>query len=173
MRLRTKLYLSGVVVLLGVLSYVTTSAQWIGGFPLGEFRIKVTSSDGKPIEGATLRIYSKKTSKLASYFPIDNHVTGEELTTNKDGETVALRVNGGIDFGGHSWRLFWIIPMGDRSPKFNCVLSAAGFRDLKFPLGRLFDSPHRYYEDFPKTTVEIDGELVEVKLYQQNFTMKR
>jgi hypothetical protein len=48
-----------------------------------------------------------------------------------------------------------------------------GFKPLKFPVWRLFESPHRYYEDFPKTKLEVNGKQVEVPIYEHTFTLER
>lgn len=110
---------------------------------------------------------------MASGYPLDNHVTGQELVSNDDGRVTALRKQGGLQFGGLAWRLFWVIPMGAKAPEYDCEITADGFKPLKFPVWRLFESPHQYYEEFPKTNLRVEGEEVELSIYEHTFTLER
>jgi hypothetical protein len=164
--------IAAVVGLLALASYLTTSIIWDGGFPDGEFRINVRDPEGKPVRGAVLRVYHGGTRDLASGYPLDNHVTGQELISADSGRITAIRKHGGLQFGGHAWDLFWVIPMGAKAPEYDCEITAEGFKPLKFPVWRLFESPHRYYEDFPKAKLEVEGKEVEVKIYEHTFTLE-
>jgi hypothetical protein len=162
-----------VVGLLALASYQTTSIIWDGGFPSGEFRVSVRGPEGKPVRGAVLRVYHGGTRELASRYPLDDHVTGQEFVSDDSGRITAIRKHGGLQFGGHEWRLFWVIPMGAKAPEYDCEITAEGFKPLQFPVWRLFESPHRSYEDFPKTKLEVEGKEVEIKIYEHAFTMER
>ena len=130
-------------------------------------------SSRQPVEGAVLNVYRSGTQDLAAEYPLDDHVTGSELVSDGMGRIVVLRRYGGLQFGGHAWKLFWFIRMGAQAPKFDCEITAEGFEPIRFPLNRLFDSPHRYYEDFPKTTIEVDGESIEIKVYEHTFALEK
>ena len=167
---------AAVIALVGLLalaSYLTTSIIWDGGFPSGEFRVNVRDPNGKPVRGAVLRVYSGGTRDLAADYPLDNHVTGQELVSDDSGRITAIRSYGGLQFGGHAWSLFWVIPMGAKAPKYDCEITAEGFKPLKFSVWRLFDSPHRNYEEFPKTKLEVDGKEIELPIYANTFTIVR
>ncbi len=159
--------------LLALASYLTTSVIWDGGFPSGEFRIHVRDSQGKPVPSAALRVYHGGSRKLTSGYPLDNHVTGQDLVSGDDGQITTVRKRGGIQFGGHAWRLFWIIPMGAKVPDYDCEITADGFHPLKFPVQRLFKSEHRFYEEFPKTKLRVGDKEIELKVYEQTFTLER
>jgi hypothetical protein len=133
-----------VVALLAVASYYTTSHYWDGGFPAGEFRVYVHDQDGTPIEGATLRVYRGGTRDLAFKYPLDNHLADQELVSDENGRITAIRKRGGLQFGGHGWYLFWVIPMGAKAPEYDCEITATGFKPLKFGIWRLFESPHNF-----------------------------
>jgi hypothetical protein len=169
--------IAGVVVavagLLALLSYYTTTTFRDGGFPSGEFRVNVQNPEGKPIKGAVLRVYRGGTSELATGYPLDTHVSGQELISDDSGRITAIRKEGGLQFGGRAWRLFWMFPMGAKAPEYDCEITGEGFRSLKFPVWQLFASPHRYYEEFPKTKLEVDGKELEVKIYEHTFTLER
>lgn len=154
-----------------VASYLTTGIRWVGGFPQGEFRITVRDPVGKPVEGAVLRVYHGGTRKLAFKNPLDNHLIGSELVSDEDGRITAIRESGRHQFGGDAWQLFWLIPMGAKSPKYDCEITAEGFKPFRFRLNRLFETPHVSYEEFPKTKLTADGREIELPVYQHSFTL--
>jgi hypothetical protein len=163
-----------IVSVLGLASYVMTFRHWDGGFPSGEFHLDVRDPLGMPVQAAVLRVYRAGTEELAFDYPLDNHVATRELASDKSGRITAIRKHGGLQFGGHEWDLFWIIRIGEgKVPKYNCEITAAGFKPLKFGLGRLFESPHQSYSDFPKTKLTVHGEEIEVPIYEHIFTLER
>jgi hypothetical protein len=170
---RTATILIAVIGFLALASYFTTSVIWDGGFPAGEFRVNLRDPEGKPVKGATLRVFRGGTRELAFKYPLDNHLPGQELVSDDTGRIVAIRESGGLQFGGHAWRLFWVIPMGAKAPEFDCEITAQGFAPLTFRVNRLFESPHRYYEDFPKAKVNLGGRDIELPIYEHSFTLKR
>ncbi len=116
---------------------MTTAIQWDGGFPSGELRVILRDSEGKPVKGAILRVYRGGTRDLAFGWPVDNHVAGRDLIGDESGQIVAFHRSSGSDFGGHSWELFWVIPMGAKAPDYDCEISAKGFKRLNFSIYRL------------------------------------
>jgi hypothetical protein len=72
-----------------------------------------------------------------------------------------------------AWQLFWVIPMGAQSPQYDCEIAAEGFKRLKFSVQRLFDSPHKFYEDFPKPKLKVGDKEIELPVYEHTFTVKR
>lgn len=171
--IKTIAKIAGVTGLLALASFLTTSRQWDGGFPAGEFRINVRSTDEQPIPGAVLRIYRGGTGDMAYDYPLDNHSASQALIGDGSGRITALRKHGGLQFGGHGWRLFWVIPMGARAPRYDCEITAAGFKSLKFDLHQMFKSPHHGYENFPKTKRMMGGEEVELAVRENTFTLER
>jgi hypothetical protein len=162
-----------VVALLAVASYVTTSCIWDGGFPSGEIRLKVRDSSGQPVKGAVLRVYDRGTRDLAFKYPLDNHLPDRKLVSDDGGRITAIRSRGGLQFGGHAWALFWVFPIGAQAPEYDCEISAEGFKPLKFDAWRLFESPPIPYEDSLKTILEVDGEEIELKIYEHAFVLER
>jgi hypothetical protein len=128
----------GVVALLGVVSYFDTHTIWDGGFPAGEFRVNVCGPDGKPIKGASLRVYHGGTRDLAFSYPLDNHVDGKGIISDENGRITAIRKEGGLQFGGHSRYLFWVIEIKDKGPEFDGEIIAEGFQPLRFRINDLF-----------------------------------
>src|SRR5262249_8691078 len=162
-----------VVGFLALASYFTTSVIWDGGFPAGEFRVDLRDSEGKPVKGAILRVYHGGTRDPAFKYPLDNHLADQELVSDESGRITAMRRYGGLQCGGHAWELFWVIPMGAKAPQYDCEITAEGFKPLNFRIRRLFESPHRYYEDFPKTKLKENGEEIELPVYKHTFTLER
>jgi hypothetical protein len=167
----------GLVAFAALASYLTTSHTWAGGFPSGEFRLKVVDPDGRPVPGAVLRVFRGGTTTPAFGYPLENHLAGQDLVGDDGGVVTAFRTQGGIQFGGTGWVLFWVIPVGDHvgdhGPRYDCEITAAGFRPLRFPLVRLFQSPFQTYDQFPKTTRRVSDEDFELKVYENTFTLDR
>ena len=172
-RMKAVAFFGGVAGLLALASYMTTSIIRDGGFPSGEFRLDVRDPQGEPVKGAVLRVYRGGTRELAFDYPLDNHVANRDLVSDESGRITAMRKYGGLQFGGQAWRLFWVIPMGAKAPEFDCEITAEGFKPLKFGVVRLFGSPHKYYEDFARTKVMVDGEEIELGIYDHTFTLER
>ena len=131
-----------IVVLIGLLalaSYLTTSVLWDGGFLSVAFRILVVDDSGAPVSGASIEVFRDSTSEPAYGYPFNNFTADNALTSNAKGEIVCYHVSHGIEFGGHSWRLFWLIPMGARSPDFDAAISCPGYETTEFKTSRLFD----------------------------------
>ena len=92
---------AAIAVVVGVLalaSYLTTYGIDEGGFPSGEFRIHVRDHEGRPVPGAVLRVYRGSTRELAANYPLDDHVTGNELMSDERGQITTIRRKGGIQF---------------------------------------------------------------------------
>jgi len=169
--LKTAAIVAGVFGFLALASYFTTSIIWDGGFPSGEFRLDIRNPEGLPVKGAVLRIFHGGTRDLAFKYPLDNHLADQELISDEKGRITGIREHGGLQFGGHAWQLFWIIPIGAKGPQYDCEITADGYQPLKFPVRRLFESPHMYYEDFPKATLKVKGKEIELPVYAHTFTL--
>lgn len=172
---RTKIATAAIAIvgMLVVASFLTTHILWVGCFPSGEFHISVLDPEGKPVIGAILHVFQGSTRELASSYPLDNHIIGQDLVSDENGRIIAIRKPDGKLFHGNAWSLFWLIPMGTTAPKYDCEIMADGFKPFKFPLRRLFESPHRNVEEIPKTKLDVEGEQVEVSIYKHTFTLKR
>ena len=123
-----------------IASFLTTMLTWDGGFPSGEFRLNIRDSTGAPIQGATLHVYEKGTRNPAFEYPIDNYLSGHDLTSDEQGQIVAVREYGGVGFGGFGFQLFWTIPIITPAPDYDCEITATGYKPIKFSIWRLFES---------------------------------
>jgi|ERR1043165_5204122 hypothetical protein len=166
------LLLIGVVVFLGIASYFTTSMDWLGAFPEGECRLNIRNVDGARVKGAVLRLYRGETNEPAYKQPILNYVPDKELSSDENGRIVAYTGYSG-KFGGHSWKLFWLIPMGDKGPEYNCELSAAGYKPAKFSIHQLWKTRNQFREDFHITKETFDNRELEFLVYENTFTLER
>lgn len=163
-----------VLGLLAYASYDTTRGDRDGGFPSGEFRIDVRDPEGKPVPGAVLRCTRRRSGEPVSGYPLDGRAPGEEMIADDTGRIVAIQPKGGIQFGGEVWWLFWVIPMGaQEGPEYDCEITAAGFKPLKFPLERLFATRFRGWNEFPKTKILRNGSEIELPIYEHTFNLVR
>jgi hypothetical protein len=165
-----------VIGFLALASYVTTGGLGglaEGGFAAGEFRLTVTDPAGKPVEGAILRIYRHGTRSLAFGYPLDNHLAGQDLVSDKNGRITVIRKWGGISWGVKEWDLFWIIPMGDNPPDFDCEISAKNFETHRFSIWQLcgYDGSLNGHEVFPGAKLTVDGKEIELRVYWFAFTL--
>jgi hypothetical protein len=156
-------------VILGLASYNTTAVVWDGAFPSGEYHLRIQSEGGVPIEAAILNIYHGRTQ--AFKYPFDNYLSENSLVSNKKGEIVITHASRGFEFGGTSWLLFWAIPIDMGSPKFNCEIIASGYQALEFSVQQIFETAYKN-ENAPMKTVQINGEEVELKVFEQSVVLK-
>lgn len=143
-------------LLLALASYVTTIRNWDGSFPSGEFHLQIQNQTGTPIKGAKLNIYKGIIKQHAFGYPFGNYQAENSLISNEAGEIVITHHSLGFEFGGTRWYLFWIIPMGQRSPTFNCEITADGYETGKFSINQIF-KPAYYGSNVPKKTIELSG----------------
>jgi hypothetical protein len=120
--------------LLALASWATTHEDWDGGFPAGVVRLEVRASDGRPVPGAVFRVYRADGTPSPGY-PFFEPASPADA----QGRLTVVQPHAGIQFGGRRWRLFWTIPMGVTGrPRFDCEVSADGFRPARIELFDLF-----------------------------------
>ncbi|OAI48353.1 hypothetical protein AYO44_07200 [Planctomycetaceae bacterium SCGC AG-212-F19] len=170
-RLRILAISAVVTGLLGLASYWTTYGCWLGGFPAGEFRITIRGPANEPVSGAELVVRPAAEEDGTIRYTLDSQRPDTRLVSNDVGRIIA--VSRGYNFGGNTWELFWVIPMGWRGPRYDCEIMAEGFRPLRFPLRRLFETPYLNYAAFPKTKVNVNGRELELPVYEHTFTLER
>jgi hypothetical protein len=125
---------TGVVILLAGASWATTHEDWDGSFPAGVIRLQVQASDGRPVPGAVFRVYG------ADGMPSPDYPFFEPTgPADAQGRLTVVQPHAGLSFGGKRWRLFWVIPMGVTGrPRYDCEISAGGFRPARVELFDLF-----------------------------------
>jgi hypothetical protein len=170
--LKCAVILLGLLVFLALASVITTFGFWDASLPSGEFRLTIRDADGKPVKGAILRIYRGGTREIAIHYPLENKEGGRAFVSDEKGRITALRKSD-WRFGGNVWHLFWLIPMGDKVPEYDCEITAEAFKPLKFSARDLSRSPHQSHEDFPKTKIKIAGEEVILRIYEHTYTLGR
>jgi hypothetical protein len=171
--LKTAARVAALAGVLALASFLTTFMLWDGGFPSGTFRVSVRDSDGMPVKGAILRVYHGGTRDLALKYPLDNHLANHELISDENGRITAIRKDGGLQFGGHAWFLFWVIPMGAKAPQYDCEITAEGFKPLQFRIQRLFESPRGFSENVCKSQTTIENEEIPLPIYEHVFALER
>ncbi len=159
---------AGAAALLAGASWATTQEDWDGGFPAGVVRLKVRAVDGRPVPGATFRVYGAGGQPSTGY-PFFKP-TGP---ADAEGHLTVIQPHVGIQFGGRRWRLFWAIPMGVTGrPRFDCEVAADGFRPTRIELFDLFAGarPTGQSEivDWPARATE-----VELAVYDATVTLER
>jgi hypothetical protein len=58
-------------------------------------------------------------------------------------------------------------------PKYECELTAEGWRRRAFDVWELFKKSDTSDEEFPKTRVAFKGETVSLKVYENTFVLER
>jgi hypothetical protein len=151
-----------VLLVLGLASYFTTSRDWDGGFPPAELRITILDKRGHPVPGAVLQVYHGGTQDRAISYPIYE----EHLRSDEQGHIVCHQIVSGFQFGGHAWRLFWLIPIGAKAPRFDCVVSAIGYESKQLTFRELLNPIGKGGPNLPTTKVEINRELIEMRVVE-------
>lgn len=179
-----------------ILSVKTTELRWHGGFLPRELRIRVSDSAGRPVQNAVLKVYKHSyteysllltddTGRLCpkiekksfehtpeSYalgYPIYEFKSENSLKSDSSGLIIGRQVEGGIQFGGSSWKLFWLIPAGDEEPKFDGVIYADGFQPLTLELSNLFECA----PNAPVSTVTINEQKINLSVCELTYILKR
>jgi hypothetical protein len=158
---------------MAVLSYLTTSVMWDGGFPPGEFRLTVLNEQNQPVPGAELRVYHGGTRDPAYGYPLVEFTTARPLMGDESGQIVCHQLRDGLQFGGHAWKLLWLIPMGARSPQFDCEISAAGYRPRTFEVWELFRLAYQRASPPSMTTVPVHGQPVSLPVFTLSQRLER
>lgn len=122
------------------------------------------------MKGAVLRVFDSDIGERADRYPFDNYGTERDLVSDHSGRIVALRYRGGLSYGGRRWYLFWIYRMGATAPKYDCEISTAGFKNLRFSVWTLFDTPR---DNSAKTIHKFDGGEVELPVIEHTVTIER
>lgn len=163
---------SAIVIILALLSRVTTLHTWDGGFPFAQIRIRIVDDQGNPIEKATLDVNRRPSGSPAVEYPITEY-KGSPLISDSSGTIVCHQTRRGLQFGGAGWLLFWCIPMGAKAPQFDVHFAHPDYVRKSFRIWRLFESKHKFYEDFPKAGIDIRGRSEEIPIYEQRIVMSK
>ncbi|TWT73789.1 hypothetical protein Pla123a_36830 [Posidoniimonas polymericola] len=102
--------------------------NWDGGYLEAQFAISVRDNAGRPIEGATLQVFNEDDT------PHTRRLVGDN-TTDTNGQMTL--VSPGSGFGGQSWFLFMLVPIGAHSPQPYVVLSHPDFEQQSYNYHRL------------------------------------
>jgi hypothetical protein len=165
------LWVTPAFVALGlVAAYSCASTQFHadGGFPPAELHIHVVDGQGQAIREAVLHVYRSGSRQATSEYPIYE----AEPTSDEQGRLTCHQIHTGFQWGGRGCYLFWCIRTGPTAPQYDCEITAAGYRPLRFDIWRLFESPHHFYEDLPKSTFRVEGREVELPVYEHEFTLQ-
>ena len=162
------------VLILAVTAYVsyqTSTMYWDGGYPTGEFRLRVVNEIGDPVEGACLDLYNESGTPAVEY-PIYEYDGEGTLCGGADGVITAHQPQEGIQFGGSEWYLFWVIPIGaSDAPQFDIRISADGYQDYPIGIWDLFDDTQTLNQQ--TITYDYMGMDVEMLVYQHTITLER
>jgi hypothetical protein len=162
-----------VCISLACVSFGTTGYIWDGAFPAGEYHLMIGDHQGKPVQGAVLNI-CRTGSRTPSYgYPFDNYAEGGELVSDQQGQISVYHVSRGFEFGGRSWVLFWLIPMGSDSPQYELEIAADGYTSAKMPADRVFELAYNSSGTEPASTVDINGEAIELRVFEMPVVLEK
>jgi hypothetical protein len=92
---------------------------WDGGFPQNEFELMFQDQDGKPLRGVELRVEDRQGNIIYRY-PVSDYAPNQIPTSDENGTIVFHHVSNGLEFGGHDWYLFGVIPIRQGAPVYIC-----------------------------------------------------
>lgn len=135
-----------VVVTAAVLSYALgPRMHWSGGYLEAQFEITVRDDRGVPIEGATLQVFDE------DHTPTTRRLLGSNDTDTNGRMTL---VSPGSGYGGESWFLFMLVPIGANSPQPYLVLSHPDFEQQSYNYHRFEDIEDFDWEAGPFVLVD-------------------
>jgi hypothetical protein len=166
---------SALIGILAIASFVTTAGFWDGGFPSGEFRLTIKNANGQPIHGAVFHVFRGGTRELSFGYPFENHVAGRDIASDVGGQLTLIQPRSGLQFGGFSWKLFWLIEMGAKVPKYDCEIIAPGYQAVEISVRQIVQAPPLMTTDSEIATTRIirDGQPVELKIHERTITLEK
>ncbi len=126
----------GAVLSIAVASYVDTCMEWHGwaDWPSGSWTVLLLDQSGQPVRAA----------RVESSFPgreRDEGFFAGHMLQEPAGTLVIERTDRAASQSGHSWELFWIIPMGRRPENLSGVritIWADDYEPASIEAGKLF-----------------------------------
>lgn len=139
-----------VLIIAAIASLQTTSASWDGGFYRARYVIRVEDPAGQPLQGVEFRVLgpSRRCHEDGledGMWPV-YEAGGRPLETDARGELVVHQPEGGLQYGGARWRLFWIIPVGHFPPEFSCEFRKTGYRVTRMPFDEFNSRASDWYD---------------------------
>lgn len=158
------------LLLLAVASCYTTFAIAEGSFPRAEIRIELEDERGRSIVGAVFEIFESGSSagEHAIGFPIYEFNMSTRPTSDRNGLLLLHQPQGGLHFGGPSFRLFWILPVQPPVPDHACRISKEGFAPLEFSVWDLFDRRTKQDET---ASFSFEGREVTLAVFEHEMEM--
>ena len=126
-----------IFLILAVGSIATTFGIWDGAVPSAKFTINVLDKDENPVSDAKLSIFEKQgflnLKRSVSYnFPIHEFTNDSQPVSNSNGKIEISHISKGLEIGGGSFALFWVIPITFGSPEFVVSVQAPDNRKVNF-----------------------------------------
>lgn len=162
------LALSLVVAALGIASYLTTAHRWLGALPLGECKIKVVNEMAEPLEGCELNVYRQGSRENVTEEHFDEARSGRKLVSDSMGRISCHAIKGG-KFGGLSWRLLWVFPMGASRPEYDCRISCNSYETATFSIWELFE----HVVADTRIRYEVRGNVLELPVFTYEVVTRR
>jgi hypothetical protein len=158
------------VALLAGASWLTTHDNWEGGFPAGAIRLTVRTTDGRPIPGAEFQVYRPDGGRPPDFSPF----LDPGRPTDARGRLTVAQPHFGIMWGGERWRLFWVVPIGDRPgrPEIYYEVAAAGFRPVRVGVFDLFAAARPTAEQI-RVSWPANAREVELPLYETEIVLEQ
>jgi hypothetical protein len=155
-----------VLGLLSFVSYYDTALNWHQSFPPAEVRLNVVDEAGAPVSGAELQIFSHEDEQVFDW-PFVEQI----MVSDASGGIVCHQIHYGVQYGGTSWELFWIIPMGSDKSPYKCRIVREGFQPLTFRLTDLFEL--NGFNSKENAIFEVNGTKQRLLIFERKYTMKK
>jgi hypothetical protein len=170
---------SCVFILLVILAPVSLIATSIGSenfIPRGIYRLHIDNADGKPIEGATLNLYTYPQQDKG--IPIDGYplpTAAHHLISDSQGiititnyPTIGAEESDTI--GG---KVFWLFPLVMGRWMYYCEITARGYKPYRFDIMKLFDAVLDSNGDEPTTIVNLQGYDYKITIYELTIRLHK
>jgi hypothetical protein len=101
---------------------------WQGTFVEGEFIVRVVDERGKVIRRVEMLVEDNG-GRPAYYYPVSNFTPRANVVSDADGTLVFYHIKRPPpEFGGNCRYVFFLYPIGDQPPVYNCVFVRDGRR---------------------------------------------
>src|ERR1700752_495917 len=149
-----------------------STSTFDGFFPAGEYHFKITDKMNEPIQGARLQVYEGGTQTPAFEYPVDNYLLDTTLLSDESGLIVAIHKPRGFEFGGSCQHFLLVFTKCDKTPDYDFVIAADGYKTIKFSDEVIYDLDRTHDVIGMSKVVLENGQEEEIPVFELHYVLE-